>query len=56
VSVHRIFVGKVEPSDEDVEVLVQVWDDDDGTVAEVAFRSHAAATWGPPFPLTERLS
>jgi hypothetical protein len=50
---HRIFTGR---TDDDHEVLVQLWDEDDATVAEVAFRSTWAATWGPPVSLTEQPS
>lgn len=49
---HRVFTG-IRPTGE--QVLVQVWEDDGDTVAEVAFRATAdtAIVWGPPVTLTE---
>jgi hypothetical protein len=53
VSAHRIFVGVVEGSSERVEALVQLWDEPDGSMAELAFRSDPSHTWGAPIVLVE---
>jgi hypothetical protein len=53
MSGHRIFTGCVDDDHDHVEVLVQVWEDDEATVAELAFRSHSGDTWGSPIVLIE---
>jgi hypothetical protein len=50
---HRIFTGCVDDHGDRVEVLVQIWDDGDDSVAELALRSDPSHTWGPPIRLEE---
>jgi hypothetical protein len=53
---HRIFTGETGNDRGRVQVLVQVWDEPDGSLAELAFRSDPFHTWGPPIPLLEEPS
>jgi hypothetical protein len=56
VSAHRVFTGETGDESDRVFVLVQLWDEPDGSVAELAFRSDPSHTWGPPIPLLEEPS